>query len=110
MTNKQFYDLFSDALDQPDREAFVSDWVLSSIWDTDDTADVSEDLIEQIGAIWDTAHLSVREIREQSGMSRAQFAERFLISPKTLEGWELGRPCAPYIRLMMAEILGICKR
>ena len=111
MTNKQFYTLFSDATEQADRDVFVSDWALSSIWSAEDPlADPGEDLIEQIGVVWDTAHLSIREMRTKTGMSRTQFAERFLIPLKTLEGWELGRPCAPYIRLMLAEILGIYKR
>lgn len=35
--------------------------------------------------------IDVRAIREKAGMSQAQFALRFAISPRTLQEWEQGR-------------------
>jgi putative transcriptional regulator len=35
--------------------------------------------------------INVRAIRERVGMSQAQFAIRFAISPRTLQEWEQGR-------------------
>ena len=35
--------------------------------------------------------IDVRAIREKVGMSQAQFASRFAISPRTLQEWEQGR-------------------
>ena len=35
--------------------------------------------------------IDVRAIREKIGMSQAQFALRFAISPRTLQEWEQGR-------------------
>ena len=113
MTSKQFYTLFADALEQADRDAFVSDWLLSSVWFEDPydaSAEIPSDLTQQIGDIWDVALITIAEIRRHVGLTQAQLAERFCIPLRTLQGWETGRPCPNHTRLMMAELLGIYKR
>ena len=35
--------------------------------------------------------VNVREIRRKTGLSQAEFAARFAISPRTLQEWEQGR-------------------
>ena len=35
--------------------------------------------------------VDVRAIREQTGLSRAKFAERFALDPRALQDWEQGR-------------------
>ena len=105
MTNKQFCAVYNDALSSTDRDAFASDWALSSIWGED------VDLVETASAcahIWDLAHLTIRDIRDHAGMTQQEFAERFCISRRTIEQWEStrGNP-APYIILMLAELCGL---
>lgn len=44
--------------------------------------------------------INVREIREKAGLSQAQFAARYAISPRTLQEWSKDAPlrtapCAP---------------
>lgn len=61
MTDKQFYLIYTEALASADRDAFVSDWSLSTTFG--DTFDGDDDAIisrtEEIGNIWDVAHMSV---------------------------------------------------
>lgn len=105
MDNKTFYILFSEAIEDADRDAFVSDWALSSVFPED--SDPGENA-EICGKIWDAAHLSVKEMRERAGMTQAQFAERFCIPKRTIENWEGGSRTPPdYVRLMMARELGM---
>lgn len=108
MTDKQFYSIFSDALsnESASREAFVSDWALSSIWD--DGQDIPEDRIAEIGDIWDVAHLTICDIRQHTGLSQAKFAIRFCIPRRSIEDWESGaRKCPDYLRLLLAQTVGL---
>ncbi len=58
--------------------------------------------------------MTVKELRERSGMSRPEFAEYFGIPYKTLQKWELGeRECLPYLLDLMRYKLekeGIIKK
>ena len=86
MTDKQFYSIFTDAIsdDGASREAFVSDWALSSIWDDDDTRDIPDERITEIGDIWDVAHLTICDIRQYADLSQAKFATRFCIPRRSI--------------------------
>lgn len=109
MTDKQFYSIFSAALSNEgaSREAFVSDWALSSIWD-DDGQDIPEERIAEIGDIWDVAHLTICDIRQHTGLSQAKFAIRFCIPRRSIEDWESGaRKCPDYLRLLLAQTVGL---
>lgn len=111
MTDKQFYSIFSDALSNEDasRESFVSDWALSSIWE-DDTQDIPNERITEIGDIWDVAHLTICDIRQYTGLSQAKFATRFCIPRRSIEDWESGaRKCPDYLRLLLAQTVGLYK-
>lgn len=113
MTDKQFNAILSDALSRAtnDLDAFISDWALSSVWEDDPDADVPSDRLEQIGAIWDAAHRSVKEIAAAAGFSQRKLAERFSIPYRTMENWCGGqRSCPDYVRLMMQECLGLVHR
>lgn len=111
MTDKQFFVIWTAALAAADRDAFVSDWALSSIWGDAPDADVPDARIKQIGELWDAAHLTAREIRKHTGLSQAAFAARFCIPQRTYESWEIGeRSCPPYVLLMLAQLSGAYTR
>ena len=111
MNNKTFCILWDAALVAADRDAYVSEWATSSMFDPDPDGPAPdyEALAEKLGSIWDVAHMTVAQIRATTGLTQAEFAERFCVSRRTAEGWE-SRGCPSHIRLMMAEILGIIKR
>ena len=44
--------------------------------------------------------MTIKEIRERTGLSQSQFAKKYGISVRTLQGWESGkRPpeCVPFL-------------
>jgi hypothetical protein len=113
MTNKQFSQIWSDALTSNSRDEFVSSWALSSIFlpADDDTAPVDMPLVNELGTIWDVAHMSIRDMCTESGMTAPEMAELFCVPPRTMQHWCAGtRVPADYIRLMMAEYLGFIER
>ncbi len=113
MNDKQFSIVWAAALEESSRAAFVSDWALSSIFaDPDEPVqDVPAELVEQLEGIWDVAHMSVKDLRSVTGLSRTVFAERFCIPLRTVEDWEAARRNPPdYVRLMMAQLVGVLTR
>ena len=111
MTDMQFYTIYNDALTVSDRDAFVSDWALSSIWEDAPEDDVPADRINALGCIWDAAHLTIHDIRQHTGLSQVKFATRFCIPRRTVEAWEAGvRACPDYVRLLLAQAAGLFER
>lgn len=108
MTDKLFAKLWKDALAQPDKEMYISEYGYPEFFD-----EISEDLqeiVDVLGNIHDVAHMSLREIIKQSGMTQAAFAEKFCIPRRTIEDWVSGKnKCRDYDRLMFCRILGILK-
>lgn len=111
MTDKQFYTLFCAALESADRDAFASDWALSSVWGDPEGAEIPADRIAAISDIWDVAHASIRDIRAYIGLTQAAFCTRFCIPRRTVEDWEAGRrSCPDYVRLLLAQASGMYAR
>lgn len=110
MTDKQFHILLSAALTAESRDAYISEWALSSIWEDAEGADIPADRAEQVAAIWDLAHLTIRQIREHTGLTQAAFGERFFIPGRTVQNWERGEnECPVYTRLLLAQAVGLCR-
>lgn len=74
MTDKQFHTLYSDAITAGDRDAYVSDWALSSMWGDDSDPILLADLC---GKVWDLAHLTVSDIRAHTALHRPPFLSGF---------------------------------
>lgn len=111
MTNNQFYICVGEATCYADRDSFISELALSSLWDEDETIEIPPERIAALGSIWDACNRSVRDIVAAAGMTQRAFAERFCIPIRTVEDWCTGkRECSVYIRLMMQECLGILRR
>lgn len=106
MTQKQFSAIWTAALADNNREAFVSDWALSSIWG-EDNEEFASLHVKQCEHIWIIAHMSVADIRHTTGLSQAQFAEAFCIPRHTVINWEHRGGCADYVRLMLARLCGL---
>lgn len=108
MTNETFYRLFSEAVADPNREAFVSDWTLSSIWGDDPEAEIPAGRITQLGELWDAAHRSIKDIADLLGISMRQLAMKHGISYHTAAKWNTGEHNPPpYILLLLQEAEGI---
>ena len=114
MTNAEFQALWQDAQSAKDREVFVSDWALSSVF----AGDVPESLIdseksnsdalrlyEDLSHLWNAANLPFRDLLAEFRLSQSDLARRFAIPLRTVQNWAAGTPCPSYLRLMMAESL-----
>ena len=108
LTPHTFHTVFGDALRVSDRSAFISDWSLSTIWNDDPDDDIPPERLRQLGKIWDAAHLSIRDIRAETGLSQVKFGEAFAIPRRSIENWESETTEAPpYTRLLLANAVGI---
>lgn len=111
LPDKLFYELFGAAIKTADRDAYVSDWALSSAWGDDPEAEIPAARIEMLGQLWDAAHLTIRDIRAHTGLSQAAFAALYCIPRRTVENWESGvRSCPDYLRLLLAQVTGLYTR
>ncbi len=111
MTDKQFYETFIDALTTKDRDEFISDHALSSAWGDAEDSEIPAQRINDLGAIWDVAHASIREIRAFTRLTRKDFAIRYLIPYRSAENWERGdSQCPDYVRLLLAQATGFYRR
>lgn len=111
MTYDNFATLFDGAANEPDEDMFVAEWSSDIIFypDPEDAGPPPEEVAATLQHIWETAHASIGDIRAATGMTQVQFAKRFCVPRRTVEDWERRGTGAGYIRLMMAEALGLLK-
>lgn len=111
MTDKQFMACVSEADNYTDKDAYISDLCLSSMWGDAEDADIPAERVEALGNIWDACHRSVRDISVLSGLNQRKLADHFCIPYRTVQDWHANRrPCPIYTRLMMQECLGLLIR
>ena len=111
MTDKQYMLCISEMHNYIDRDAYVSDLALSSLWGDAESDHIPEDRITALMVLWDACHRSVRDIAADAGLSHRKLAERFCIPYRTMESWCGGqRDCPLYVKLMMQECLGLLNR
>ena len=111
MTNKQYRLCVAEAENYTDRDAYISDLALSSIWEDTADAEIPDDRTRDLGEIWDACHRTVKQIAADAGISCRAMAERFCIPYRTAENWAAGYNESPlYVRLMMQELLGLLHR
>lgn len=107
MTNKQRIACIQEAQHYTDRDAYVSDLALSSIWGLHN-GDIPASRLEALGNLYDAVNRSVKDIAADAGLSQRGLAERFCIPYRSVEDWCAGkRECPIYTRLMMQELLGL---
>lgn len=108
MTINQYRTAILEAANYTERDAYISDLALSSIWGDPEGAGIPADRIDQLGQIWDAAHRSIKEIAADAGLNYRKLAERFSIPYRTVEAWYMGeRKSPPYVPMMMQECLGL---
>lgn len=108
MTINQYRTAVAEAANYTDRDAYISDIALSTIWGDPESVEIPATRVDQLGQIWDAYHRSVKEIAAAAGLSGRKLAERFCIPYRTMEDWSAGKSTCPiYTRLMMQECLGI---
>lgn len=101
MTNQQFSTCVSETQSYTDRDAYISDLSLSSMWGDANDAPVPEQRIEDLGQIWDAAHRTFRDIAAAVGISVRQLAMRYAIPRRTAGDWSAGQS-TPQLHEMLA--------
>lgn len=106
MTINQYHLALTEIENYTDRDAFVSDLALSSAFPEE--SDLTE-TVSELSMIWESYHMTIRDLRTASGLSRMDFSRRFCIPIRTIENWECtgpnARECPVYVRLLIAEAL-----
>lgn len=108
MNDAQFEACYTEAVTMNDKDAYLSDMALSSIWNDAEDADVPQERLDDLGRIWDVAHMSISDIRKSCGMTQAAFSQRCLIPKRTIENWESNVNTPPmYVKLLIAKALNL---
>ena len=107
MSDNLFAEIWADALQIPDIDAFVSDWALSSALLPEDQ-DIDPELVRQLRILWHVAHDPFKDLLKLMDLTQTRCSVRFCIPLRTVQGWANGtRQAPPYIRLMIAEATGL---
>ena len=108
MTNEQYFNAVCSVENYTDRDAYVSALAAAEMWGDAENAPIPADRIADLGAIWDAAHRTVKDVAKAAGMSVRQLGLHFAIPRRTIENWSGGVAEAPiYTLLVMQEALGL---
>ena len=72
MTDKLFYKLWKDALEQPDRDMYIGEYGFPEWFD--EISDDPSEITRVLKSIHGVAHMSVRDIILASGLTQSAFA------------------------------------
>ena len=98
--------LYAKAGAYANRNVYISDMALSSIWGSAECTESPVERLALLGAIWDGAHCTIPELLKKHCLTQTGFAQYFNIPLRTVQDWCGGRrSCPPYVVAMAAEIL-----
>lgn len=120
ISRNMFNIIYAAAIDGSikDKDAFVSEWTISVInnsqefekYSDADFADIPDynSVITYVNAIWEMAHISIRDIIKNNNLAQKQFANYFMIPISTVESWCMGtRKIPEYEKILICESLGM---
>lgn len=107
INDKNFYTLFGAAVAEHDRDRFIAEWSSSEIFSGEEKIDEVDELIATLENIFEIAHMSMRDLRKKLGLTQAEFARRFCLPKRTIEGWESNRTARQYLVLAFAQVSGL---
>lgn len=108
MTDKQRMYCLSEAVYYTDRDAYISDLALDSLWEDSEDAEIPQDRIDALGRLYDAYHRSLKDICDVSGLSKKALSERFCIPYRTVLDWYNGGHNPPlYVKIMIQQLLGL---
>ena len=69
--------LYAEAGAYADRDSYVSDMALSSVWGDAKDEEIPAERLALLGGIWDGAHCTIPELIEKYGLTQTGFAQYF---------------------------------
>lgn len=101
-------ELFNMAADpETSRAAFLNSVTLSFPDDADGCVNLDAEKA-RLSAIWDMAHLPMRELVARTGLSQTAFAKQAGVPRRTVQDWcGEKRACPTYVRFLLAEHYGL---
>lgn len=101
MIDKNIIKAYSEAVNYTDKDAYISDVALSSLWGED--AELSE-TTKLAAALWEIHDIGIKAIVKHSGMSARAFALAYGIPTRTMENWTAKVNTPPdYVLLLLAN-------
>lgn len=98
--------LLAEATRYDDRDGYISDMAMSSIWRDAEGEEIPAERIKMLGDIYDAMHSTINDILDRYKITRSNFARYFGIPYRTVQDWCLGnRRCPDYVIRMACEIL-----
>lgn len=108
MTPLIFELCWSEAPHYADRDTYISDLALSSMWGDAPESEVSQERIDLLGRIHDAAHMTAADLVRASGLTRRDFAMLYGIDYSTLTKWCRGeRPMPNHVHVMLVRLLNL---
>lgn len=105
MTDKLFYNLWLDALEQPNLEMYIGEYGYPDWFD--EISKNADEVISTLTAIHHVAHLSIKDMLKEANLTHGAFAVKFCIPLRTVENWSAEvNKCPDYTRLLIARQLG----
>ena len=110
LTDKQICTLYTEAPHYQDPNAYVADMLTSSL--LLDLAVPDQESPVELGdglhTLWHVVNAPFAVLLQRMGLTQTECAMRFCIPLRTVQGWAgETRSAPPYVRLMMAELMGI---
>ena len=85
------------------REVFLNNVALSVPDDAAGCVDLDAEKAK-LSAVWDVAHLPMRELVARTGLSQTAFAKQAGVPLRTVQDWcGEKRACPAYVRFLLAE-------
>lgn len=108
MTPSQFDLCWSEVPNYADRDAYISDLALSSMWGDEPESEIPAERIELLGRIHDASCMTAADLVKASGLTRRDFAMLYGIDYSTLTKWCRGeRPMPNHVQVMLTRLLGL---
>ena len=96
--------LYAETGAYTDRDAYISDMALSSVWGDAEDEEIPAERLALLGGIWDGAHCTIPDVIKKYGLTQTGFAQYFGIPLRTVQDWcGEKRACPAYVRFLLAE-------
>lgn len=108
MTIKQYNFAVKEAANYPNRDAYISDLVQSSVWGDAQDVVAPPSRIDNLGEIYDACHRDFKQIAAAAGLSCRKLAMIYCVPARTAEAWAMGtRGMSLYLSLCLQRCLGL---